>query len=150
MRIALSIALTASLLWSSAARAESYQCISDMATGFRYDTARKEWREASFRARQRYLLTRPSEAEVALMKPHPVAWILKAAHNNSVEGTCSKDFGTFEFVMCSGISEFRFSRVTGRFLRAVLSGYYLDDPNSRWPEGGLTPHVEIGRCSLIP
>lgn len=154
MRVALTAAIAASLLWASVAQAESYLCVSDMATGFSYDKAQEVWKETSFKANEKYLVVRPSDTERALVKGQPVEWVVKAMGSDSIEATCEKDFGAAGTVMCDGFSLFRFSRLRGRFLRAHLYGYYAVDPNAAMgsysAEGELTPLIEIGKCSRIP
>lgn len=128
------------------ASAESWLCIADMATGFKYNSVLKRWDEASFNVAESRYIIRPSrnpawKYEVtAFGKPTgaPEAW-------------CKAEPSSYGYLLCNSyFGEFKFNTGNLRYIKTYLAGYVEILPtNSLVVEGGDTPNMEIGKCSLL-
>ncbi len=133
------------LLSASAYAAESYLCVADMATGFKFDKNRKEWKTTAFKAGNKYVLTKS--------KHEGYAWEVKKVGIRITQSWCKKDFDKYGFLLCDGFFAFKFNKNNLRFLNVHSIGYVdenLVDPEGNLPKvEGITPLMEIGKCSLL-
>lgn len=145
MRLAIRTALAASLLWASAAQAESYLCVADKSAGFYFDKQSKTWDTTTFKAGQKYLVVRgKAEGDSS----GAAAWLVKEVGEESAAAVCDRDFNEYGYLHCSGFHEFRMNRKNGRFLMAYFIGYVSAGIVGK--EGEDTPNMAIGKCSRIP
>lgn len=149
MRTNVACAILAMLFIAGNATAQdAYLCIEDMATGFKYNEASKEWERTNFKSGDKYLLTRAKEDSVIKAK-----WELKRfGEDDSCGSYCEKDFNSLGNLWCRGLYNFSMNKNTNRFLLAYLVGYYQDNnpaSGGRQKEGGDSPFIAIGKCSAL-
>ena len=152
--------------------ADSYLCIPDMATGFRFNENSKKWEISKFKTDgKKYILSKS--------KYSPFAWEVKEMGENYPFIMCEDDFNTDGDLICSHLNEFKMNNKTLRFLNAYLVGYvyYSDFEPFKFElpeyaenlskeqleaykelqknyydmsrEGKNTPYIEIGKCSPL-
>src|SRR5262245_40293179 len=115
---------------------DSYLCIADQTTGFIYDKNLKSWKQTTFKAGDRYLLTRASKQG---------SWILKKFGEQHAMAECGQ-FNTAGNLLCGdGGADFRMNRDNLRFLYVFPHGYWFNK-NPKVDEDGDTPYIEIGKC----
>lgn len=131
---------------------DGYFCTTDLATGFTFNKANKQWTTVSFQETDKYLITRASPAELKLGN----VWVVKKVGSNSPNFVCPEDFNDRGYLSSKGYSEFTFNRKNNRFLSSYMIGYVTDaidgneGTNPIWgPEGSNTPAIKIGRCSPL-
>ena len=139
-------ALAASALAVTQAAQEpvrGWACTSQKTTGFSNSSG--EWISVDFAVQARYLIV-PGSAP-------GTAWEVKSASRSDlVEASCPQGFSRLEVLHCRGtMTELKFNRATGRFLRAYLAGYWSFTPDAPFfsKDGGDTPLLEIGTCSKL-
>ena len=128
------------------ASAESWLCIPDMATGFRYDKILRKWTQSTFQTDgERMIIKKASDPQVRYE-------VREFGKDDTLPlARCQKDFTEYGFLKCEGIlSEFKFNKKNMRYIRTYLAGYVEIIPgNTFMKEGNDTPLIEIGRCSAI-
>jgi hypothetical protein len=143
--------MLALLLASSGARAQevsSYICVTDMATGFRFDQGSKTWQQARFNASSKYIVSRPKERSM-------FSWELREVGSQDTRGFCKNDFNEVGNLFCDTMGgQFKFSKGTLRFIHTYAMGYWHDqnplvENKYRSKEGADTPFIEIGKCSPL-
>jgi len=126
--------------------ADSYLCVADKATGFRYYKETKKWGQANFNVEtQKYVF---SKSESSFSKPDkPVfkweltemgqdtPWITIYNEDFSQDGTIKGEGHNFRFIM---------NKKSLRYLKSHSNGY-LDGIDSN----DNTPYIEIGKCSQL-
>lgn len=132
------------LLTATSAWAESYLCISDQAAGFSFNKGQKKWSATTFQANNKYIIKRPPTGT-------NIEWfVTKFGSNDFATAFCARDFEDSGVLFCAGLRDFKFNKKNMRFLSTYSIGYFSDSPDSEWSkEGGDTPSMEIGTCSLI-
>ncbi len=140
------ICATLALSIPAQASAESWLCIPDLATGFKYDAGTKQWREATFKTEgDRYIIKAADDGKNAYVITEfgdpstiPNAW-------------CENDINDGGYLFCKGIfTEFKFNKNNLRFLQTYHGGYIEIQPSNKFmKEGDDTPLISIGRCSKI-
>lgn len=129
----------------AAEETRSYLCIADDATGFAYNKSVKKWRSGGFNVDDmRYILKRYSIGN------GPKRWgVFNFGEADAGIATipCQGDFNEAGVLLCENYSYFRFDRETSRFLYVYLVGYTA--AGKVGAEGGDTPVMAIGKCSVI-
>ncbi len=124
---------------------QSFVCLPDLATGFRFDSASREWHTATFETHERYVISRSSRPGRQ--------WEVKEVGNSTPIAWCKADFTEGGTLACDGFQTFKMNRTTMRYLSAYLLGYFYQGAaapdTSLAREGGDTPYIEIGRCSSL-
>ncbi len=127
--------------------AESWLCLTDKSTGFRYNAATKQWQSIDFRTGDDRYIIKPGTSKANVYE------VRKFGDDTSIlpEAWCNQDFQAGTFLHCKGVfGEFKFNRKTGRFLKSYLAGYWTYAPGvNKTDEGGDTPSIDIGICSAI-
>ena len=118
--------------------AEQYLCVEEYSAGFIYDKKSKEWRTATFKATDKYIISVDDTLKIS-------EFIVKKVGKTGVAFYCNDGFKDGR-MCCQDFwspapSEFCFNRNNGRFISTDTYGYYMDDSNND------TPHIEIGKCS---
>lgn len=146
--ISLSIALTVFALPSVAA-AESWLCIADQSTGFKFNGLTKRWESANFNVKDvRYIVKETPGSSSA--------WEVRQFGDQGLlpDAWCSKTFNDAGFLHCTGLGgSFTLNRNTGRFQNYFQGSFLSFNPNSTnalfRTDGGDTPFIELGKCSTI-
>lgn len=131
------------------AAAETWLCITDMATGFNYNKSTKRWESTDFTVDDEKFIIRRSNRE-------GFAWeIQKFGDQNAFPyAVCKDDFNSAGVISCRRFSGLIiFNSKNGRFSRAFGGSYTAYDRNSSIDifreEGSDSPVVALGRCSKI-
>ena len=130
---------------TGAALAQQILCVAEQAAGFSYDKATKEWKNATFKASRKYVV---SEGETKSS-----AFKVTRIGTTTASYFCESDFDELGFLSCSasnyGIDQFNFNKNNGRYLYSFPFGYYnvLPEVNKIIDEKSDTPYLEIGKCS---
>lgn len=127
--------------------ADSYLCVTDLLTGFSFDKGAKQWREANFNAREKFIISKADKEKYA--------WEVKVVGESAPYIFCENDFNDYGVLYCEGsYHEIRFNNTNLRFLFFHSVGYWNDGdafrrlfPDSK--EGDNTPAIGIGKCSPI-
>lgn len=136
--------LILAILFPTFALAQSaYVCVTEMATGFKFNKATSSWGVTGFKAAQQYLVKRVAEKGIT--------WSITVVGHQSAMAHCENDFSDQGFLLCRGYQEFRMNKKNLRFLTAYLIGYVTDATGAPvlGPEGSNTPSLEIGKCSPL-
>ncbi len=130
---------------TGAALAQQYLCVAEQAAGFSYDKATKEWKNATFKASSKYLISKADGTWGAFQ--------VTRIGDDSPFIFCKSDFNEASFLLCSAglaaIGDFNFNKTNGRYLYSSPFGYYnvLPEANNITDENSDTPFLEIGKCS---
>ena len=131
---------------------DGYFCTTDLATGFAFNKAKKQWVTVSFHETEKFLISRASLAELKLGN----VWVVKKVGSNTPDFVCPADFTDGGYLHCKGFSEFTFNRKNNRFLSSYMIGYVTDAIEGTetasallGQEGSNTPAIQIGRCSPL-
>ena len=121
-------------LYSMNVSADTFLCIPDKVTGFKFNNLQGEWVEASFASRKKYLVKKGTKQK---------GYIFHEFGNENVKSDCGRMRGTDNFLKCDGlVGEVYFLGKTLRYTRAWMQGYLHNIT-------GLTPTLEIGSCSKL-
>ena len=126
--------------------AESYVCVEEMATGFAPEKNGKGWKEASFNAKDKFVIRKPKPGETGRME---YAWVVTTVGMQEVDSYCDKDFDKYGAIRCRGFYHFNFNKRSLRFLKASTMGYWEATQGAASPLGTLTPYMSIGKCSSL-
>jgi hypothetical protein len=130
------------------ASAESYLCIEEQSTGFRFNTAQKTWQQSNFSSNRKYLVKPNTDQSLKgkwiiseIGEPVPFAW-------------SEYDFTSAGALRCEGsFGEFAMNRKSLRFVKTYIYGYWTDaipgEQNGAFIEGKNTPDISIGKCSPL-
>ena len=123
---------------SISAHAEQYLCTCEHITGFSYDKVTRSWQVTIFNDEKKYVIAESKDKEGF--------YTLTKSGDSSPLCTAESGFSKYGdlFFDCL-ISEFRFSRETGRYLNVYPIGYWNSTKES--DEISDTPYIEIGVCS---
>lgn len=135
-------------LLPAVASAESYLCIEDHATGFRFNTAQNIWQQSNFNSNRKYLV-KPNADQSLKGK-----WIVLEIGDHAPLAWSERDFTSVGALRCEGsLGEFAMNRKNLRFVRTYIFGYWTDaipgEQNGTSLEGKDTPLIGIGKCSPI-
>jgi hypothetical protein len=121
---------------------DSYLCIPDMATGFKYKN--DKWQATHFGVGDdKYILRRPKETDSF----PDAAWVWGEFGDKRFYTRCMEDVSAYGFVFCTGIGqELRINVNTLRYQLYYYVGYVAATIND---SPGNTPFIEIGKCSAL-
>jgi hypothetical protein len=130
----------------SAAPADSYLCIADTATGFRFEKSTGSWKQASNKPDSKYLITKTSKDKESVTGPD--GWQVKQLGQSANTTLCKDGFDEDGYLVCYNyLDVFRMNKNNGRYLYVYLVGYW--DAGKKHPEGNDNPYMEIGKCSSL-
>ena len=135
------------LLTTLASADDSYLCVSDMSTGFRYNKALDKWEIANFITDEdKYIVSRSIDKNIA--------WEVKRIGESSELAFCKKDFNKYGFLYCESNIIFKMNKLNLRFLKIYPTGYYNSSSKNNqdivlYKDGSSKPYIEIGRCSPV-
>jgi len=138
----LGVILIAVLANSSAlGKDDSYLCVAESAVGFSFNKTAKKWEWANFKAEDKYLVSKSSEASKE--------WEVKKIGASS--GTpCTGGFDEYGFIRCEGRLDFRMNNKSLRYIIVHPYGYVVSEySKGLFEEGVITPYIEIGKCSPL-
>jgi hypothetical protein len=129
------------LTYTGSVEAQSYLCIADRATGFRFDKPTKRWLTAQFDvADHKYTLSqKDDEWTWAMVGKNPLMSCTQKKEAFSSVGAFKYEFGLSEEVLMN--------RNTLRF--QIMSPYLYVGPFEKDEEGADAPYIEIGRCAVV-
>ena len=115
---------------------ERYLCVPDQAAGFIFDQSSRRWKSVNLRSEgEKYIIKQVSFSKNALSIVSAQASYEECRSDNGFENS---NEAYFECIF----GEFKFNRITGRFIRTFTAGYIdgLDNKEN-------TPAILIGRCT---
>lgn len=126
------------------ASAESYLCVEDQKTGFRF-TSQKQWHQSNFSPNRKYLV-KPNKGQSMKGK-----WIVSEIGEPVPHAWSEYDFTSTGALKADGpFGEFAMNRKNLRFVVTYILGYWTDAiPGEDFVEGETTPLISIGKCSLL-
>lgn len=130
------------ILFPLSVNAESYLCVADNSTGFKYDENSKTWISVPFKTDSKYLVNKSKKLG---------SWVIKETGGGTFI-QCEKGFNDWGFLRCSGMSfngDFTMNNETLRFQYVYPFGYVVRAYNEDNKEGSITPFMEIGKCSPL-
>lgn len=147
-RVALAFGFAGLLVSSLTVAADGYLCVTDMTTGFSFDSASKRWNTTTFKATAQFVVRRPNADDKALYEKAATAkWVVKETGYPIPTAFCAEDFNIAGYLSCGdGLQSFRMNKNDLRFLIAYTVGYV---GRAKADEGGDTPNIAIGKCSPI-
>ena len=124
-----------------AVKPDSYLCIPDMATGFKF--ANGKWQQANFTvANRKYLLRHAKESDASWVKEREWAW----TEFGETVAWAGCDKPDFDYMKCGGVmQEIQINVRTLRY-QAYWLGTYLAGSEDQMSD---TPSIEIGKCSPL-
>jgi hypothetical protein len=134
----------AMLAYAGRAEAQTYLCIADMATGFRFDKPTKKWVTAQFDVTDdKYILTK-KWSEIG----KGMRWTWTKV-GETFGTTCGEkeEFTERGYFRCESLSIKYMNRENKRFQVTYPYGYPNDADTEE--EGANTPHIQIGRCAEV-
>ena len=146
-KIGVTAVLLCCLLTTLASADDSYLCVSDMSTGFKYNKALDKWEIANFIVDEnKYIVRRSTDKNIA--------WKVKRFEQDSDLALCKEDFNKYGFLFCELNNIFKMNKFNLRFVNIHPLGYYnsssKDNQNTLlYKDGSTTPYIEIGKCSSI-
>ena len=131
------------------ASAESYLCVEEQTTGFRFDTGTKQWQQSNFRSDRKFLVKPNTDPSLK------GKWIVWQSGEFLPYAWSESDFTSTGALKGEGhFGEFAMNRKSLRFLRTYVWGYWTDaipgEPDDRPLEEMRTPQIGIGTCTLEP
>jgi hypothetical protein len=147
MRIGIATVLLCCILLVEASAMDSYLCVSDKSTGFRYNKALDKWEVVNFIVDvNKYIVSRSLDKNIA--------WEVKRETGSSEFSFCKNDFDENGFLYCESNIIFKMNKFNLRFVNISPSGYYNsasknDQEVMLYKDGSSTLYIEIGRCSII-
>jgi len=138
---------------ASVAATDSYICVAESATGFKFEKQLKQWSPTAFKTSDKFIVRRPKAEELKLVKN--ASWVVMKVGSDMPNSVCTKDFNEYGFLFCEGFEKFDMNRKSLRFLSAYLIGYVGDSipgessGDKRMAEGSNTPSLQIGTCAAL-
>ena len=129
---------------AAGAVADSYLCIADQATGFKFNKSTKTWKATNFNVSDgKYLVARSKDERYAravtkVGDKRPIAYCDDDISGDDMNLGCNSP----------GLFRFRFSPKTMRFSMIYIAGY-VGPFGIGGLEGDNTPFIEIGKCSPL-
>jgi len=120
---------------------DKYLCTTDKSTGFKYHEGKRVQTDLGV---NKYILRKIQQDDKdKRFRLNDVYGLYPVGDDFAVIGC--KDFIRNELISCvDDEGHFKFSKITGRFLRTHPHGYWLDAKDIV-----LTPFIEIGKCSRL-
>jgi len=147
IKIGIAAVFLCCILLVEASAMDSYLCVSDISTGFRYNKALDKWEIVNFIGDlNQYIVSRSIDKNFA--------WEVKRKRESSELSFCKQDFDEYGFLHCESNIIFKMNKFNLRFVNINPSGYYNstlknDQRVMLYKDGSSTPYIEIGRCSII-
>ena len=147
-KIGIAAVLLCCLLTIKASAGDSYLCVSDMSTGFKYNKALDKWEIVNFIVDENtYIVSRSMDKNIA--------WNVKRSMESSDLAICKEDFNEYGFLFCELNIIFKMNKFNLRFVNIHPLGYYnsssKDNQNTvLYKDGSTTPYIEIGKCRSLP
>lgn len=139
------------LLFSNHARADSYLCQAEHASGYVYDPENKTWEASTFPIENRKYLISRADTKNVFIKALKYDYEIREASSSKpiIHCRAEKIIDSNEetgLVACRGSSgaSFDFDKRSGRYLRSQPTGYVILKSGSDAANG---PYMEIGNCS---
>lgn len=135
---------------------DSYLCKVEMSTGFKLVAGTSKWQSTNFIPDGTYLL-RPTDTEVLLSDgTKTAAYEVVAMGAKYPEFTCATGFSYWyesegtpsDWLFCSGAGEFKFNRMTLRFVSTYTVGW-TDSSMYEEQKDGNTPSISLGSCAAM-
>ena len=130
------------------ANAESYICVEEYATGFRFDAAKKIWEQSHLSPNLKYLVKPNTDQSLKGQ------WIVSEIGQSVPVAWSKHDFistGALRFEGSFG--EFAMNKKSLRFVKTYIFGYWTDaipgEQDGTFVEGKNTPYIGIGKCSVL-
>jgi hypothetical protein len=141
-KIGIAAVLLCCLLTAIASAGDSYICVADKATGFKYNKALDKWEIANFSVDdQKYIVRKTLDND----KLYP--WEVHKT-GDKYPMYCQYGFDKHGVFHCVRYTEFIMDKNNLRFIFIQPSGYY--NPDRTEHEGDETPFMAIGKCSRLP
>jgi len=138
------------LVTNSSTSAESFLCVADKATGFKFNEVHKNWEQATFNVSDmKYIIRNPSADDTLIGSAKNQAFVGLEVGGKFPIIFCKDDFDSNGLLFCNyNISgEFRMNKNLGRFILYYQVGYVGDAINPGAKEKDNDPGIVIGRCS---
>jgi len=139
------IALVALSIFAATVNADQWLCVADKSTGFQFKDGK--WGQVRFKIDEsKFILRKFREDEDGFGKSGPYGVMQLGSDYPLYKCSELTDWGDgMRFFYCDSVNgDFRFSTVSGRFIRSYMGGYWDGKDNNN-----DTPLIEIGRCSKI-
>src|SRR5688572_25953246 len=117
----LSIAFVAS---SAQAQSESYLCVADQSTGFKFHKPAKQWRQTQFNTDEKFIIRRPNADDKRLYGANPPKWVVVRVGSKHPAAVCNEEFSEVGALLCQGFEDFRFNRKNLRYISTYTVGYW--------------------------
>jgi len=146
-KIGIAAVLLCCLLTTKVSSDDSYLCISDISTGFRFNKALDKWDIVNFIVdEERYFINKSIEKNIA--------WEVTQIGKSSKITLCKEDFDEYGFLYCESNIIFKMNKLNLRFLKIYPTGYYNSSSKNNqdivlYKDGSSKPYIEIGRCSPV-
>ncbi len=129
-------------LWA----ADSYLCITEYATGFKFNSDTMQWRVARLKVGQKYIIKKSNQKKYKWeVSEHGKKYL-----NNVPLSYCSNNFNENGFLTCEYLFNFTMNKTSLRFKIYEPVGYVLHkDIIGKALEGMNEPSMQIGKCSKI-
>lgn len=146
------------------AAADSYLCVSDMATGFVFEKAIGKWKSTTLNPDKKFLVKRTGHKKgpIALPTEMFVIWDVTVLGDPGANSMCHMDFDARGNLRClTGSFVFELNRDKLRFTSAAMYGYanwggvdFVLGSDSKYTtreqkEGDHQPTMDAGKCSPL-
>ncbi len=136
------------------ALAESYLCIAEQSTGFKYSKQSKEWSATVFSTDNKYVIRTTTKDDVIIADMYKGANYIVHQLGESFPIFFCRGFNEHKNMDCRGFGNHSlwFNSNTLRFQVVDEDGYVrptIKALGTELKEGDSTPHLEIGKCSKI-
>ena len=139
------------ILGSGHARADSYLCEAEQASGFVYDLENQTWQASTFSMVGKKYLIAPADTNNVFIKALSYDYEVKPLdssepiiHCKAVRLTDSNEETGLVSCRSAKDASFSFDKRSGRFIRSQPAGYVTVKTAA---EAGDGPYMEIGKCS---
>lgn len=145
-KIGITTVLLCCLLTAIASAGDSYLCVGDMATGFKYNKTQNQWLTAKFKTHKYVVIKSKRENTV---------WEVREMGKQYTLAACENEFDRYGYLNCNYGYDFRMNKRNLRFNMIYPFGHYNDNikdnkGNLSDTEGESAPFIEIGKCSPLP
>lgn len=142
MKQVLIIGIVSLLIANHIEAEEQYLCTADKVSGFSFNENSKEWKQSSFKANSKYVVSRLSDSSTA--------FVVREIGNSFPDAWCEDPFTDAGYLHCRRLGgDFSLNRKNGRYIASSLMGYLNVVPgvNDITDKTSDTPYIEIGKCS---
>ncbi len=125
---------------------ESYLCITDEATGFKFNKSLDKWESANFKAGRKFLVGREPIYEHA--------FVVREVGEQMETSWCKQDFDDYGYLHCTGFALFNMSKISLRFILVDTGGYIGSVKKDKQGKVTFDPkehtsYMSIGKCSSL-